>query len=257
MQGEILLKNSRKIKKVLYSIILCFLFLTTGIVKLQIAAIAAEAGSDNCTYLESIGFPEDILHDMSEEMQQRITEQIAGKSISAARYSDERIGSVVVKKIEISLLADDSADVTGKTICIFWEYDDNKPLMKENDFISVNWNSTAFLYDADSFYAEDCYKKGITDTWSVNETHNVLATAGQERIGYWSKLKPMSKKVGGCFTFTLLSTEKRGNSAFNSDGLRFSLSHRCELTKTIAFILIILAAIICTVIVMTRKKHKV
>lgn len=213
-------------------------------------------------YLLSVGIPEEFLKELTETALNKIRAYISNANISAIDCSTQKAASsdALIKKLSLQLTNESKATVIGETVCIYWEHEINKPIIRDEDFVEASWNKDVFCYDADTFYAEDYRRNTTEENWKVSESYHTLAKISLNSIGHWTELHTTKKQVGGFMIFKLLPTRPI-NAAHDYDrNISVDYSYAAE-TKDystvilcIVFLLLILTAL--TIIMKIKNKKK-
>lgn len=213
-------------------------------------------------WLLSNGLPEEFINNLAESSLARIRSTIGANKILGVDYSTEaetNNNDVIVKKLSLQLVDNADSSVIGEIVCSYWEWTINKPLIREEDYISVKWNKDVFCYDSDSFYAEDYRRNNVGDKWIVSDSYTTLARASIDSLGHWTKNYGTKKQVGGFMIFSLAPTEPI-DSAVNYDrNIDIEYTHETETTFTIIVFIIfvfLILSVICIIIKLRKRKKK-
>ncbi len=213
-------------------------------------------------YLLSAGIPESFLKGLAETSLNIIRDYISDGNISSIDCNTNKAASsdAFIKKLSIQLTDESNASVVGEIVCIYWEHEINKPILRDEDFVEVGWNGDVFCYDADTFYAEDYRRNTTEETWKVSKSYKALATISFDRIGHWTELYTTKKQVGGFMIFKLSPTHPIDSTLDYDRSISVDYSYAAE-TKDYStvilctvFILLILTAL--TIITRIRKKNR-
>lgn len=211
--------------------------------------------------LLSFGIPEEFIRGLSESSLKQMRVILGNNCIAELDYKNGVVTDnrdILIKKLSLQL-ADKNNNIVGETVCVYWEWAINKPLIREEDFISVEWNSDVFCYETDSFYAEDYRRNNIDESWMVSESYSVFARSSLNSLGHWTKNYGTKKQVGGFMIFSLVPTHPI-DSAFDYDrDVNIEYIHETKTTATatlcIIFVLFALTVFwIVTEIVKRKKK---
>lgn len=213
-------------------------------------------------YLISCGYPKELLDEVTDSSLENIVASIGNGKITRLNYrteyypGNEKDGAKVALKIASAEISDaETENLLGKTVCIYWEWINKGPFIKEEDFLTVKWNKDFFCYEPDSFFAEDYCKKTANDDWTTAESYTELARLNVESLGHWTALKKFDDYVGGCMVFQLTATSPINKNTDYDDSLIIEYTHQFERTKIIAaFVLTILA--VCVVILAVKLKRR-
>lgn len=215
-------------------------------------------------YLLSVGIPEEFLKELSETSLNKIRDYITNSNgnVSAVNCNTQKAASsdALIKKLLLEHTNKSTSAVIGETVCVYWEHEINKPIMRDEDFVEAVWNGDVFCYDADSFYAEDYRRNNPKESWKVSESYCELARASLNSIGHWTQLYTTKKQVGGFMIFKLSPTRPIDAASEYDKSVSIDYSYAAE-TKDfstvilcILFILLILTAL--TIIMKIKKKKK-
>ncbi len=213
-------------------------------------------------YLLSVGIPEEFLKELSETSLNKIRDYINNDNISGINCTTQKATSsdALIKKLSLEHTNKSKSSVIGETVCVYWEHEINKPIMRDEDFIEAVWNGDVFCYDADTFYAEDYRRNNPEESWMVSESYSELAKASLNSIGHWTELYTTKKQVGGFMIFKLSPTHPINATSDYDRSVSIDYSYATE-TKDfstvilcILFILLILTAL--TIIMKIKKKKK-
>ena len=215
----------------------------------------------NYEYLLFIGIPDDFLKGLPETTLNKIREYIRDNNISAVDYSTQKATSsdAIIKKLSLQLTDENDSTVLNETVCIYWEHEPNKPINRNEDFLTVSWNKDIFCYDADSFYAEDYRRNSIEEHWNVSDRYSALSKISLNSIGHWTKLYTTKKQVGGFMIFRLSPAQPIDSGTDYNSELTADYSYETEthdfttVIICIAFVLIILTSLAA---IMKKKKRK-
>ena len=211
-------------------------------------------------FLLSLGVPEEFIKNLSETALNKLKSSLKDKEIAKLDYKQaETVTSdITVKKLSVQLIDKSDSTVIGETVCVYWEWPVNKPLIRTEDFISASWNKDVFCYDADSFYAEDYRRNTTNESWSVSNSYYELARSSLDSIGNWTKLYTTKKQVGGFMIFNLTPTQPINSSTDYDRDIHIEYSHETKSASVaalcIVFVLLILSAL--SVITRIRKRKK-
>ncbi len=215
-------------------------------------------------WLLSVGLPEEFIGNLPESALKQIKSALNGSNISALDYKSEAVSSninsdVPIKTLSVQLTDNSGKSVVGETVCIYWEWPVNKPLIRDEDFISVRWNRDVFCYDADSFYAEDYRRNNPADNWTVSDNYSVLARSSLDSLGHWTKLYTTKKQIGGFIIFSLTPTHPIASDLDYDRSVYIDYTHEAETVSTVAlsivFVLLALSALCIVTKIRKRKKR--
>lgn len=213
-------------------------------------------------WLLSVGMPEEFINNLTESSLARIRAAIGDNKILGVDYSTEaetNDNDVIVKKLSFQLVDNSDSTVIGEIICAYWEWEINKPLIREEDYISVEWNKDVLCYDSDSFYAEDYRRNNVGDKWVVSDRYTTLARLSLNELGHWTEIYGIKKQVGGFMIFSLTTTEPIDSVYSYDRNIYIEYTHETEKTVIIVsfiiFVFLILTAVCIIIKMRKRKKH--
>ena len=213
-------------------------------------------------WLLSVGIPEEFINNLAESSLARIRATIGDNKILGVDYSTEaetNNNDVIVKKLSFQLIDNADSSVIGEIACVYWEWAINKPLIKEEDYISAEWNKDVFRYDPDSFYAEDYRRNNVGDKWIVSDRYTTLARLSFNGLGHWTKIYGTKKQVGGFMIFSLVPTEPIDSEYSYDRNIYIEYTHETEKTFIIIlfviFVFLILTVVCIIIKIRKRKKH--
>lgn len=210
-------------------------------------------------FLLSLGIPEEFIKNLSETALNRIKISLNGTEISKLDYkqAETAISDITVKKLSVQLIDKNDNTVAGETVCVYWEWPVNKPLIRTEDFISASWNKDVFCYSADSFYAEDYRRNSTTESWSVSDSYYTLSRAYLDNIGHWTKLYTTKKQVGGFMIFTLSPTHPISSDSDYDRNTTIDYSYETEDFFTVAVCIVFVLLVLSTLWIVTKiRKSK-
>ncbi len=212
-------------------------------------------------YLLSLGIPEAFIKELAKSSLSQIKSALEGSKLNALDYESEaaiRNTDVPVKTLSLQLTDVKGKSVTGETVCVYWEWPINKPLIRAEDYIIASWNKDFFCYDADTFYAEDYRRNSANDVWTVSDSYSTLAHSSLNSIGHWTKLYTTKKQIGGFMIFNLNSTHPIDSASDYDRDVTIEYTHETKSASTAAicvvFVLLALSAL--SVIMKIRKRKR-
>lgn len=214
--------------------------------------------TDCFDYLLSHGYPEEFLETVTESTLKNMVSLISNNEISDVIYETKQLpenSNIIIETVCAKMIDMHTGSIVGESVCVHWKWSYRTPIIREEDFISVSWNKEFFVYDADSFYAEDYYKDNLADSWSVSNSYTKLAHSGLNSLGHWTKLKTNKNVVGGSMMFNLLPNFPVDTDNYNNN-LRVEYTHQYELLKVIIIVLAILLVVILVITLKIRIKRK-
>lgn len=212
-------------------------------------------------YLLSLGIPEAFIKELTESSLKQIRMTLEGSKVNSLDYESEatvRDSGLPVKTLSLQLTDESGKSVTGETVCVYWEWPVNNPLIRAEDYISASWSKDVFCYDTDTFYAEDYRRNSTDEAWAVSDSYSSLARSSLNSIGHWTKLYTVKKQVGGFMIFSLLPTHPIDSEEDYDRNVDITYTHETKTTLTaalcIVFILLSLSAV--WIITEIRKRRK-
>lgn len=209
--------------------------------------------------LISYGYPETLIAQLSETVVKKMAYVVKDREIVEVIYEDELdipdTKNIAIKIVTVKIKDDDSDNVEKELICLYWEWDNKKPLLKEEDYICAKWNKELLIYNVDSFYSESYWRNSINDRWTTSDVCTVLADSGQNYIGAWTKLEAFKNQVGGVMIFELQPKSSGDVGMEYENELTFIYLHEYENTKiAILFVLLIMSVCILILLIIKLKK---
>lgn len=179
--------------------------------------------NDNYDYLLSCGYPEEFLKNITETTMDKIVHLHGDNKIIDVICETEywpdntaENAKVVINSVIAIMQNPDGDTIAGESICVYWEWVENKPFVKGEDFISVLWNDENLILESDTFYAEDYWKQSKQDEWNVSKYYRRIASLNMNTLGSYTKLKALKKYVGGSMVFNLMANSPiEVNSEYN------------------------------------------
>lgn len=209
--------------------------------------------------LLSCGYPEEFVTPLSETVVKKMAYVVKDREIVEVIYEDELdipdTKNIAIKIVTVKIKDDDSDNVEKELICLYWEWDNKKPLLKEEDYICAKWNKELLIYNVDSFYSESYWRNSINDRWTTSDVCTVLADSGQNYIGAWTELEAFKNQVGGVMIFELQPKSSGDIGMEYENELTFIYLHEYENTKiAILFVLLIMSVCILILLIIKLKK---
>ncbi len=213
--------------------------------------------------LVSVGIPEEFISDLTESALKQIKSALGDSKVSTLDYQSESAISnsnsdLPVKTLSVQLTDKSGKSVVGETVCIYWEWPINKPLIRTEDFITVSWNKDTFCYNADSFYAEDYRRNDLNDKWTVSDSYTELSRISLNSLGHWTKLYTTKNQVGGFIIFSLLPTHPINSETDYDRDVDIVYTHETKITLTVVLCIIFILLVLSAVWIITeiRKRRK-
>lgn len=212
-------------------------------------------------WLISIGLPEEFINNLSDSSLKKIRTALGDCKISDIDYSTEaetNNSDVIIKKLSVQLTDKNDCSVAGETVCVYWEWTINKPLIRGEDYISAKWNKDIFCYNPDSFYAEDYKRNDLSDNWTVSDSYSTLARSSLNSLGHWTKIFGTKKQAGGFMIFSLNPTHPIDSETDYDRDVAIVYTHETKTTLTAALCIVFLLLVLSSVWIITeiRKRKK-
>lgn len=215
---------------------------------------------DNNEYLLFCGYPEDFIDNLTDTTINEIV-LLHGDNkiinvICETEYWPDGIADnakVVIKSVIAEMQSPDGEKIAGESICVYWEWVDNKPLVGGEDFVSVLWNRENLILEGDSFYAEDYWKNNAEDEWKVSDYYRRFASCSLNSLGHYTNLKAFKKCAGGSMAFNLLANSPM---KVGSDYNQYFLAEYEHHTNIWIPLLFVSVAIVIVRIIIKSKKAK-
>lgn len=200
-------------------------------------------------YLSDCGYPEKFLNNVSDTTLENIVKLLESNTITHLEtkteywpQTSEQDAKVKITSIVANLQDNQTMKNNGSTVCVYWEWLDDKPIFRGKDFISIKWDNEDFCFASGSFYAEDYWRESVLNDWCVSNSYTTLSAANQNSIGHWTDLKEFKNQVGGILIFKLSPTNSDKNIDNIIDDLNISYNHNYDfivISTTVIVIFII------------------
>lgn len=132
----------------------------------------------------------------------------------------------------ITNLSDGSKKLNAVFVSVDYLWAEGKPLICYEDAISVNWNSSLFTYDADSFTSNEYYLD--SGSWVRSGRSTTPSEINQGGLGYYTTLTGGYDQLKGFASFTLLPCED--NMYTSSPNRTTSINAQYVHTKTLGIL---------------------
>lgn len=155
------------------------------------------------------GVPKEYLDRLSEEMLLQIYEQIGENNVGTIYQESMELycnsqgelqpyhtlteSSMTLTTYNIVCCKKDTNIISNVVVAVSWEWHGNKPIVRKDDLISINWSDDLFTYYADSFI-EQCYYMPGTE-WILYKENTLLAMSKQGGVGFYNALAYSSGHV--------------------------------------------------------------
>lgn len=157
--------------------------------------------------LKKKGIPTEYLDSLTDTMLYVILKQIGNNdlkniSISECFLKEDSANNTDLQpytgisqdSMSLQILAADicpkgTTRVSKVLVTINWEWQKGRPSIRLNDPISVNWDSSIFSLESESFYSQDKVRlTGSGDYWGIIKEYTRPAESNQGSLGYYTKL---------------------------------------------------------------------
>lgn len=253
----------KRIKKLTVWLLILVLAISVNLVLFGCAEESNENQTENYDTLLNYGYPEEFLRLVSSSALDRIVSSIGENDVSSVKHKTDYFTfnkdgekDVMVQSVIAELTNRETGEIAGESVCVYWEWTGKKPVAREKDYISAQWNKKYFCYAADSFYAEDYCRASTDDPWTVSNTYTVLAEAGVERLAHWSDLEEFKAYTGGAMCFNLLPVSPIDKSEHYDGGITLNYIHSYKTTLAVTLIIALLVTAAVIVIIIKKAKNK-
>lgn len=207
-------------------------------------------------FLLNCGYSKEYLDSLTNETLARMRQGIGNDVVTSINletvYLSENTtenaqsrGTISEESLKLNISASkicklNTSTVTRVLVAVTWEWDYNKPLVKKEDAIAVNWNSDIFYFYADSFYSVDLYKTFETQEWKVLNEYTAPQELNQGGLGFFTELCSNSNYVpmyvGGQALFFLNPVEPMYDGKTHGTAININYVHdRSILPMSISF----------------------
>lgn len=221
--------------------------------------VSVKAETDCFNYLLSCGYPKEFLQAVTDSTLKNIVSLISNNEISDVTYDTKQLSensNIIVETIVAKMKDPHTGRIVGESVCVYWKQCDKKPLIGEEDFVSARWNKNLFVYDDESFYAEDYCKDNQTGCWSVSDSYTKLSRVNLNNVGHWSVPKTNKNVTGGSMMFNLLAVSPLDNVNYNNN-LEVEYTRHYELPKVIIIVFAVFSVAVLIITLKIRKKEKI
>lgn len=240
------MKTNKKLSSLFLSLIMLF--------ALAIPCFA-ETESKEKALIEN-GFSKEIYNELSVEATKKINELISSDKIEYIGSEILDFSAVTMHIITIKC-ADELNNMFSKQImCLYWEWNDKAPLIKDEDLITITWDKDVLTYSVDSFYAEDYTKKSADELWSTVNVSKKLASSNIYSLGHYADLKKAKNYCGGVMLLSFNPASKDTVSFKNNANIIVTYKHEIRKSIIIIFLLCLcfIALIIASIVIKKRNK---
>lgn len=219
------------------------------------------ADDNNRELLLSKGFPEAVLNSVSGTVSEKLFSSVGSYEIAdistETEYYPENIAEnadLAVKTVSVKLRDKQSGLYMGETVCVYWEWLDNKPAIREEDYLSLKWSDDRVIFDSDSFYAEDYSKKNVQDNWTVRRTYDKPGEIKQNGVVHWTDLHEYESSVGGVMILRLMPEAFEFTESKNTLSCEY-VHYITALPTTVLYALVFAFSAAFMFVVIKKKKH--
>lgn len=139
------------------------------------------------------------------ESSSTLIEQNESSTIPYGTISSSDMTFTVTAVGLVTNLSDGRQKLDAVLLSVDYLWAEGKPLICYEDAISVNWDSSLFAYDADSFSAFEYYRD--SGSWVYIGKNSTPTEINQGGLGYYTNLTAGHTQLKGYSTFTLLPSE--------------------------------------------------
>lgn len=227
---------------------------------------ANAAAKSNNEKLTSFGVSEDFLACITEDMKEKIVSLVGNSTVLSVSYkADDRplnmlnSNDIILKSVTLTLKDETTDEINGQCVSIYWEWKNGKPTAKQQDLLKIMWDNAGFIYDGESFYAEDYQIKNgrinVSNSSSALANIRLADELSPAQIDYFSDLKYSGGQNGGAMVFKLIPTEPLADEDTAKNTVAVDYIHYY---KSTVFIAVAAAAVIavCIGAVIYRKRKK-
>lgn len=235
------------------------------------AAGAAEDRSESYNQLAAMGLSTDFLDCITENMMNKIISIIGENEIAdisyqgdghPSNYSDNK-DNLITKDVNIVLRDKATGKISGNCICVYWAWQNGKPIIKQKDHIKISWSNSKLVFDGESFYAEDYQAKNgdinVSNTYTSTSLSDVQIARDDilPDVGYFADLKHFGGQNSGCAVFNLLPAEPMDGNEEVKNNIYVEYMHNYKTTVqalvSIVVLIIAIAALFALITVINRK----
>lgn len=190
----------KKAKNIL-SIMLALIFVNLSVVP-SFAFMEAPPQSPY-EYLLNCGYSEKFLSSVSEELLLNIYNAIGDNEVADVYeeviYLDENgipympnyLGNIDANSLKITLevgpvYRKGTKEVGVVIYSVLWEWSKNKPQIRHEDPVSINWDANVFCQGA--LYAQDIARNATTEEWTCLKDYDTPSQATQGGLGHFNDI---------------------------------------------------------------------
>lgn len=218
---------------------------------------------DTFVYLSSCGYPKEFLETLPNATLNNIVESHKNNKVIDLKcetqyWPDKKsdTAKLIIKRFIAKMQNVETGRFVGESVCVYWEWIEKRPFIREEDLISIKWNNYALNFDSGSFWAEDFYRNSAIDKWYVSNSYTKPANLTSKSLGHWSDLNTFNNQVGGILIFNLVTNSTKITESIE-DGLAISYTHKTDIFKTTFFTVFIFAIFVLIVIFRYKKRADV
>ena len=229
---------------------------------MQTSETADEKNSEDFAYLLSVGYPKEFLNSLTDTTMMGIVRSIGKAEVSdvICKTEDTKDSRAVTVKSVTAVLKDaKTGKITGKSVCVYWRWNKNRPLFGGEDRITIKWNGNAFCYDYDDvFYAEDYCKETEAGSWSIYNSYNKVARLEQDYIWHWTEFDKSVDFIGGAAVIHLETTNPKDTVADSENLQSVEYEHLTDYSKNhfYTWVVIALGCFNIVVIPIARRRKR-
>lgn len=226
----------------------------------QATETADEKNGEDFAYLLSVGYPKEFLDSLTDTTMMGIVRSIGKAEVVdvICKTEDTKDSRAVTVQSVTAVLKDaKTGKITGKSVCVYWRWNKNRPLLRDEDRIIIKWNGNAFCYDYDDvFYAEDYKKENEGDKWTAFNRYTVPARLEQDYIWHWTQIDKSADFLGGAAVIQFQTTNPKDTVADSENIQSVEYEHLTDSRKNhfYAWVVIVLGCFNIVVIPIIRRR---
>lgn len=187
--------------KSILSILLAIIFVSLSVT--PSFAAAEKSPETPYEYLLSCGYSEKFLNSASEKLLLNIYSAIGDNEVgdvyektiylneSGVPYISNPLGNIEDDSLKITLEVSavyrkGTKEVGSVLYSVLWEWAKNKPQIRHEDPVSINWDADVFCQGA--FYAQDTARNTLTEELSCLKDYDTPAQATQGGLGHFNEI---------------------------------------------------------------------
>ncbi len=222
----------KKIKKILA----CVCVLTLLCLSVFPVSAAQESPYE---FLLRCGYSEGFLNSLPKEMLLKMYNTIGDNVVTEVKeevyYLDDGgilngvnlLGTIESSSLKFTVTASvinqkGTDQITGCLYSTLWEWEDEKPVIRNKDAVTVNWDASIFLLG--SFYAQDLGKKSQSQEFTITKEYTDMSESNQGGLGHFTQLSLSYSYVGGGMMVLLIPTSPMYNSTSVAESNRTNIN---------------------------------